>query len=164
MYLYVCVCVYSMLAVINYLPHAGDLLRLLITSQAKPTGGWFSCTNRESISVWGLVYLHTCTHVAVFLCACAWHKTKYRMSLDLMILHSHLNACDHLSDTCLLVFPQHWCSDATCVCIANRQHGLPELSTHCAGAFTAHERWETDRNTSTDTVMAFNLTERMTVI
>lgn len=63
----VCVCV---LTVINYLPHAGDLLRLLITSRTKPTGGWFSCTNRESISVWGLVYLRTCTHVTLCPRAC----------------------------------------------------------------------------------------------
>lgn len=45
------------LPVINYGPHAGDLLWLLITSQTKPTGGRFSCTNSDSISVWGLVYL-----------------------------------------------------------------------------------------------------------
>ena len=65
----VCVCVRA-LTVINYPPHAGDLLRLLITSWTKPTGGWFSGTNRESISVWGLVYLSTCMYV--YVCAHAW--------------------------------------------------------------------------------------------
>lgn len=51
--------------VINYGPHAGDLLWLLITSQTEPTGGRFSCTSSDSISVWGLVYLHAHTHTHV---------------------------------------------------------------------------------------------------
>lgn len=43
---------------------------------------------------------------------------------------------------CLLISPQHWGSDATSVCTANHQHGLPELPTHRTGTFTPHERWE----------------------
>lgn len=39
----------SWLAVINYHSHAGDLLRLLITSQPKPTGGLFSCSYRDQL-------------------------------------------------------------------------------------------------------------------
>lgn len=48
---------------------------------------------------------------------------------------------------CLLISPQHRGSDATRVCAANNQHGLPELSAYCTGAVAAHERWETDWNT-----------------
>lgn len=99
----VCVGMYCMLTVINYLPHAGDLLGLLITSWTKPTGGWFSCTNRESISVWGLVYLSMCTDVDVFahacVCNCVWLWNRHRMSLNLMMIAcSH---CHHISQ-CLL--------------------------------------------------------------
>lgn len=97
-------CVF-MLTLINYPPHAGDLLRLLITSWSRPTGGWFSCTNRESISVWGLVYLCTCTHVSVCVWErkraskkdyCVWHEKKHRIFQNLMILawsHCHYMSC-----------------------------------------------------------------------
>lgn len=102
-YVSVCVCLYmclqySMLAVINYIPHAGDLLRLLITSQTKPTGGWFSYTNRESISVWGLVYLSTFTHVAVFARVCVllpWSR------------YHHMSHCLRVRSTILVVTISH---------------------------------------------------------
>lgn len=82
-----CVCVFlCMLTVINYLSHAGDLLRLLITSWTRPTGGWFSCTNRESISVWGLVYLCTCTYVTVCARASVKCEETNKVSLNVMIL------------------------------------------------------------------------------
>lgn len=45
---------------------------------------------------------------------------------------------------CLLISPQHRGSDATSVCTANCQHGLPKLPTHHTGTFTPHERWEKD--------------------
>lgn len=148
-----CVCV---LAVINYLPHAGDLLRLLITSPTKPTGGWFSYTNSESISVWGLVYLCMCTHVTVCVRACviAWNMEKKHDVSNLMMVtlssghHYSSVAIYHYivgwsdTDPCFLISTQHRGSDATCVCTANHQHGLPELSAHCTGTITTHERWE----------------------
>lgn len=129
-----------MLTVINYLLHAGVLVRLLITSRTKPTGGWFSCTNRESISVWGLIYLSMCIYV--FVCA---HACVCMRSTEFSITSLESKSLWYLS--CLLVSCQHWGSDATCVRTANHQHGLPELSTHHTGTVTTHERWVKDSNT-----------------
>lgn len=149
-----------MLTVINYLSHAEDLLRLLITSRIKPTGGWFLCTNRESISVWGLVYVCACWHVNV--CVCPWMcvsvivwdtirclnvtlRTPRRRGVHIMLLADALLALKSvfLKFVVLLVSPQHRGDDATGVCVAYRQHGLPEFFAHCTGTIAAHERWET---------------------
>lgn len=53
---------------INYHSHAGDLLRLLITSQPKSTGGLFSCSYRDQLMPGDVftgpcalpVYAHAC--------------------------------------------------------------------------------------------------------
>lgn len=63
-----CVCFMSWLTVINYHSHAGDLLRLLITSQPRSTGGLFSCSRRDQLMPGDVftgpcalpVYAHAC--------------------------------------------------------------------------------------------------------
>ena len=64
----VCLC---MLTVINYLPHAEDLLRLLITSRTEPTGDDFlALTGNQLVSEDLFTYAHVHTHVCVCVRVC----------------------------------------------------------------------------------------------
>lgn len=57
----------NLLTVINCHSHAGDLFRLLITSQTQPTGGRFSGSYRDQF-VPGDLFTGPCAHVCV--CEC----------------------------------------------------------------------------------------------
>lgn len=66
------------------------------------------------------------------------------MTAALSACHRVPPFCSSVTPRVLSISPQHRGSDAASVCAANRQHGVPELPAHRAGAVAPHERWEKD--------------------
>lgn len=73
-----CMCVFvCMLTVINYLPHAVDLLRLLITSWTSLTGGWFLALPGNQLVTGDLfTYAHAWMCVFVLKLCVTWKETQ----------------------------------------------------------------------------------------